>query len=348
MADGGALDPHSTIHNENGGEVTALLSIRSLRVHFTDREPPVKAVDGVDLDLQAGETLGLVGESGCGKTMLALSLGQLLPPGARIVSGSIRFDRQELTALQGEQLLEVRGGKIAYVFQDPMTALNPVLSIGEQITESVRLHQGKVGPPAQEAALELLQQVQIPIPERRIRQYPHQLSGGMRQRVLIAMALAGNPSLLIADEPTTALDVTTQAEILALLKAVQKKRRMAILLITHDLAAVAPVADRIAVMYAGRIVEVAEKSRFYRQPSHPYTQALLNCLPRVGQGRQTFQSIPGAVPDLSATPAGCPFHPRCPEAFDRCPKEEPQLQPVGEKHTVRCWKRMENGTVTPG
>ncbi len=316
-----------------------LLSIQGLKTYFTDREPPVKAVDGVDLELTPGEAVGLVGESGCGKTMLALSIGQLLPPGARIVSGEIRLRGEALHRLEGKRLTAIRGGKLAYIFQDPMTALNPVLSIGRQLVETIQLHQRKNGAEADRLGIRLLERVQIPMPDRRFRQFPHQLSGGMRQRVMIAIALAGNPSLLIADEPTTALDVTTQAEILTLIKQLQRELEMAVLLITHDLATVAPVSDRIAVMYAGRIVEIAQSSTFYKNPSHPYTQALLHCLPKVGQGRQPFQSIPGTVPDLSATPPGCPFHPRCPEVLNRCQTDEPELQPLSSNHTVRCWAR---------
>ncbi len=332
--------------------MTPLLSIQGLRTYIYPsphplpsgerervRGHPVKAVDGVDLEIRPKETLALVGESGCGKTMLALSIGRLLPPLARIVSGRARFQGTDLTSLGEEQLRSIRGGEIAYIFQDPMTALNPVMSVGEQLREAIELHQNLHGKEAWLKGIQLLFQVQIPLPQERIRQYPHQLSGGMRQRVMIAIALAGNPKLLIADEPTTALDVTTQHEILALLKELKEHRGMGVLLITHDLGAVAPHSDRIAVMYAGRIVEVAKTQEFYRNPSHPYAQQLLNCLPKIGQGRQTVQAIPGSVPDLRRIPAGCPFHPRCPEVIDRCRSEEPALKPVREGHTVSCWKR---------
>ena len=322
--------------------MTPLLSIRDLKTHIDtvpDRSHPVRAVDGVSLDLLEGEMLCLVGESGCGKTMLALSIGRLLPKGARIVTGKIRFRDTELISLTEEQLRTFRGGRIAYIFQDPMSALNPVMTVGEQIVETVRLHEKLGGQACHAKALDLLRQVKIPSPEQRIRQYPHQLSGGMRQRVMIAIALAGRPALLIADEPTTALDVTTQSEILSLLKEIKKEHRMAILLITHDLMSVAPVSDRIAVMYAGRLVEVTGTQQLYRSPSHPYTQALLACLPRVGQGKQALRAIPGTVPDLRFVPSGCPFHPRCSEAVDRCRAQEPQIKPIVPGHGVSCWER---------
>ena len=316
-----------------------LLSIRNLRTHIFDEAPPAKAVDGAALDIGRGEILALVGESGCGKTMLALSIGRLLPPTARIVSGAIQFKGIELTSLSESQMRPLRGKEIAYLFQDPFTALNPVMSAEEQLGEAIELHRSLRGSPARKLGLELLQRVRIPEPERRLRQYPHQLSGGMRQRILLALALAGSPDLLIADEPTTALDVTTQAEILRLLKELSRQMGMAVLLITHDLAGVAAFSDRIAVMYAGRIVETVSTAEFHKSASHPYSQALLACIPKTGQGKGTFRSISGSVPDLRRTPSGCPFHPRCPEAFDRCPREEPQLKPIEPGHHVSCWRR---------
>ncbi len=319
--------------------MTPLLSIEELHTTITMAGPPVKAVAGVDLELLKGEILALVGESGCGKTMLALSIGQLLPAPAKITAGSIALEGQELTRLGSKRLRQFRGRKVAYIFQDPMSALNPVLSIGEQLIEALTLHQQLRGHRALERALSLLEQVKIPEPRQRIRQYPHQLSGGMRQRVMIAMALAGRPALLIADEPTTALDVTTQEEILQLLQTLQKELGMSLLLITHDLATVAPIADRVAVMYAGKIVEVTAAATFYEEPSHPYAQALLRCLPEVGKGRQTLQAIPGSVPNLSATPAGCPFHPRCPEVVERCRSDNPRLEPLRPQQQVSCWQR---------
>ena len=321
--------------------MSPLLSIQNLKtfIETPGKEPPVKAVDGVNLDLFPGELLALVGESGCGKTMLALSIGRLLPPFGKIVQGRIFFEETDLTTLSEEKLCKLRGRRIAYVFQDPFTALNPVLRIGDQLAESLSLHQNLTGKAAWEKAKDLLDQVQIPLAPERLRQYPHQLSGGMLQRVVIAMALAGGPSLLIADEPTTSLDVTTQAEILSLLKRLQKELTMAILLITHDLAAVAPLADRIVVMYAGRIVEEAKTQRLYGFPQHPYTQALLSCIPKVGLGRQSLAAIPGSVPDLRTPPSGCPFHPRCPEAISQCREEEPSLKETFQEQKVSCWRR---------
>ena len=316
-----------------------LLSVQNLKTIIRTEGAPIRAVDVARLDLQPGETFGLVGESGCGKTMLALSIGRLLPPGARIVEGKVLFEGTDLASLAEESLRKIRGGKIAYVFQDPLSSLNPVLSVGEQLREAIRLHQGGSEKAASRQAARLLEQAQIRFPERRLRQYPHQLSGGMRQRVMLAMALAGRPALLIADEPTTALDVTTQAEILRLLKKIQRESAMAILLITHDLSVAAAVCDRIGVMYAGRIVETAAAGELVQHPSHPYAQALLAGLPKVGQGRQRLATIGGAVPDLRFIPAGCPFHPRCPELFERCRQEEPQLRDLAPGRSVSCWKR---------
>ena len=318
---------------------SSLLSIRGLRTYVLSGEPPVKAVDGIDLDIKTGETVALVGESGCGKTMLALSIGKLLPPHARIVAGQILFQGKDIVSMKSQELRSIRGKKIGYVFQDPMSSLNPVMTIGQQIEEAIRLHGGLSGQAARSKTIELLEQVQIPLPQERIHQYPHQLSGGMRQRAMIAMAISGRPSLLVADEPTTALDVTTQAEILALLKNLKVSFGMAVLLITHDLTAVADAADRIAVMYAGRIVELSTRQQLYKKPVHPYTQALLACLPKVGQGRQTLQAIPGTVPDLRFTPPGCPFHPRCPEAIPLCREREPALKKLDGELSVSCWRR---------
>ncbi|MCM8811770.1 MAG: ABC transporter ATP-binding protein [Candidatus Omnitrophica bacterium] len=317
----------------------AILRLRNVKTQIADRIPPVRAVDGVDLEIAPGQMLALIGESGCGKTILALSIGRLLPPSARVTAGEILFEGDDLLELEEDQLRRIRGKKISYIFQDPMSSLNPVMSIGEQLEEAIRLHQPELDKTARRrTALALLEQVRINVPESRLRQYPHQLSGGMRQRIMIAMALAGKPALLIADEPTTALDVTTQAEIMRILKELQRTRRMAVLLITHDLAGVAPIADRIAVMYAGRIVETAPAAQLYQNPSHPYTQALLGCVPRVGGGKQLLKPIPGTVPDLRQIPPGCPFHPRCPESITRCSQEEPVLKP-DDGRRVSCWVR---------
>ncbi len=316
-----------------------LLSIRNLHTTIFDGEPPVKAVDGVSLDIERGEMLALAGESGCGKSMLALSIGQLLPTAAKITRGEIFFQGTDLSKLTEARLCAFRGDKIAYIFQDPLGALNPVITIGGQLAETVQLHRKLSGQALENRCLELLKQVRMPLPEERLNQYPHQLSGGMRQRVMIAMALAGSPSLLIADEPTTALDITTQAEILDLIRDLQTRLRMSVLLITHDLGTVAPFSDRIAVMYAGRIVEIARTKELLTHALHPYTQALLRCIPHVGAGRQKLDPIPGSVPDLRNTPAGCPFHPRCLEAVPMCARQEPALSGNKER-LVSCWMRQ--------
>ena len=318
--------------------MNALLSIRNLHTTIFDGEPPVKAVDGVSLDIERGEMIALAGESGCGKSMLALSIGQLLPPAAKITRGEIFFQGTDLSKLTQTRLAAFRGGKIAYVFQDPMGALNPVITIGSQLAETVQLHRKLSGQALEDRCLELLKQVRMPLPEERLNQYPHQLSGGMRQRVMIAMALAGSPSLLVADEPTTALDVTTQAEILDLIRNLQIRLRMSVLMITHDLGAVAPFSDRTAIMYAGRIVEIARTKELLTHALHPYTQALLKCIPRVGAGRQRLDPVPGSVPDLREKPAGCPFHPRCLEAAQVCSQQEPALEPL-KGRAVSCWMR---------
>ena len=317
-----------------------LLSIRQLRVNIETPgpHPPIRAVDGVDLGIVQGQIHALVGESGCGKTTLALSVGRLLPPRARIVSGRIFFEGADLTSLPEDKLRTFRGGRIAYIFQDPMSALNPVMSVEEQLMEALHLHERGRAQATRRRAMEFLSRVKIPAPERVIRQYPHQLSGGLRQRVMIAMALAGSASLVIADEPTTALDVTTQAEILDLLKSLTTLG-MALLLITHDLMGVAAASDRVSVMYAGRIVEEIPTKEFVQNASHPYAQALLSCCPRVGVGRQRLRAIPGSVPDLRFTPSGCPFHPRCPEAIASCSQKEPTLQLIGPAHKVSCFMR---------
>ena len=262
-----------------------LLSIQNLHTTIVDGPQPIRAVDGVNLEIGRGEILCLVGESGCGKTMLALSIGRLLPAAARITEGRVLFQGIDLLSLRAEDLQKIRGGKIAYIFQDPMSALNPVMTIGDQLAETVQLHKNLAGEALTDRITELLAEVQIPLPKERLRQYPHQLSGGMRQRVMIAIALAGSPALLIADEPTTALDVTTQEEILSLIRNLQKRLRMSVLLITHDLAAVAPISDRTAVMRAGRIVETGTTADLLKRPSHPYTESLLACIPRIGAGR---------------------------------------------------------------
>jgi oligopeptide/dipeptide ABC transporter ATP-binding protein len=316
----------------------ALLEVRDLRTWFHTDEGVVRAVDGVSFDLAAGSTLGLVGESGCGKSVTALSILRLIasPPG-RIEGGEILFRGRDLVTLPDRELRRVRGNEIAMVFQEPMTSLNPVFSCGEQVAEVLRVHRGAGRREAREQAVELLRLVGIPAPEQRVDEYPHQLSGGMRQRVMIAMALACRPALLIADEPTTALDVTIQAQILELLARLQRDLGMAVLLITHDLGVVAEVAEHVAVMYAGQVVERCPVREAFHDPRHPYTLGLLACVPHLGAHRGRLHVIPGAVPDPAAHPAGCRFHPRCGFATERCRAEQPALAPAAAGHEVRCW-----------
>ena len=302
----------------------ALLSVRALCTHLGDARDPVRAVDGVSFDIQPGETFALLGESGCGKSMTALSLLRLLPSSGRIVGGEVVFQGRDVLRLPESAMREVRGGGIAMVFQEPMTSLNPVMSIGAQIAEAVERHGdgGDVG--TLERVTKLLEAVRIPDPERRLGEYPHQLSGGMKQRVVIAIALAGNPALLVADEPTTALDVTIQAQVLDLLTTLQQERGMSILLITHDLGVVAETADRVAVMYAGQIVEQATRDAFFNEPRHPYSRKLFDSLPSMEKRPRDLQVIPGLVPSLQGQFIGCRFAPRCAEVMDVCHQHIPQ------------------------
>lgn len=319
----------------------AQLEIKDLRTHFFTREGVVKAVDGVSYYLNQGETLGLVGESGCGKSVSALSIMRLIPdPPGRIVGGSIMFENKDLTAMPEKELRKIRGNAISMIFQDPMTSLNPVLRIGEQMTESIELHLKLDRMAAVERAVELVDAVGIPDGRRRLRDYPHQFSGGMRQRIMIAMALSCNPRLLIADEPTTALDVTIQAQILDLLRRLQAKIGMSILLITHDLGVVAGTAKRVAVMYAGKIVEQAPTKELFAHPRHPYTLALLHSIPRLdGRAHTRLSSIPGAPPDLVDPEPGCRFAQRCTRVTEECRQQEPPLVPLGrDDHLVACYR----------
>ena len=322
---------------------TPLLEVENLRTHFYTRDGIVRAVDGVSFSVNAGETLAVVGESGCGKSVTSLSILRLIasPPG-RIVEGSIRFEGRELLALSDAEMRAVRGDQISMVFQEPMTSLNPVLTIGRQIGEMLTLHRGLAQREALARAVEMLRLVNMPEPERRIAQYPHQLSGGMRQRVMIAMALACNPRLLIADEPTTALDVTIQAQILDLMGKLKDKTGAAIVLITHDLGVVAEMAQRVVVMYAGRKVEEAPVAALFEQPRHPYTRGLLNSIPRLGaeyvNTRKRLAEIPGVVPSLREAIAGCIFAPRCAYATERCHREYPPLETKAAGHSVACWE----------
>jgi oligopeptide/dipeptide ABC transporter ATP-binding protein len=315
-----------------------LLAIRDLRISFRTAAGLARAVDGLDLDVGAGETVGLVGESGCGKSVTALAVLRLVEPDGSVALGSsIKLEGRDLLALPMKELRAVRGNHVAIVFQEPASALNPVLTIGYQIAEAVSTHQ-KLGRKAAWArAVEMLDLVGIPDAADRARGYPHQLSGGMRQRVLLAMALVCHPKLLIADEPTTALDVTIQAEILVLLQDLQRRLGMAVLLITHNLGVVAGCARRVYVMYAGQIVEEAPTESLFAHPAHPYTEGLIAAVPRLDQKRERLEQIPGQVPPATDWPTGCRFHPRCPHAWEKCRTEAPPLLEVEPGHVARCW-----------
>jgi len=332
-----------------------LLRVRDLKTYFvTERGGgTARAVDGVSFDVFPGETLGLVGESGCGKTVTSLSVLRLVPePPGHIRPGSlIEFEGRSLLALRAPELRAIRGNEIAMIFQEPMTSLNPVFTVGDQIAEAAIVHQGLSRRAARARAIEMLRMVGIPDAEQRADDYPHQLSGGQRQRVMIAMALICHPKLLIADEPTTALDVTIQAQILELLERLQAELGMAVLLITHDLGVVAGVADRVVVMYAGQVVETAPTAELFAHRLHPYTEGLLASAPRLDAPRRRLHAIPGQVPAATAWPSGCRFHPRCPYAWDRCAAQEPPLLDAGigepASHTVRCWLLTEPKRRTP-
>jgi oligopeptide/dipeptide ABC transporter ATP-binding protein len=327
-----------------------LLQVTDLRTHFATEDGVVRAVDGVSLEVRAGETLALVGESGSGKSVTALSILRLVPePPGRIVGGQVRFRGRDLLALSPAEMRRIRGREISMVFQEPMTSLNPVFTCGEQVAEVLVQHERLGRREAGARSIELLRMVGIPAPEQRAREYPHQLSGGQRQRVMIAMALACGPALLIADEPTTALDVTIQAQILDLLRRLQQELGMAVLLITHDLGVVAETADRVSVVYAGQVVEACDVRALFRRTRHPYTAGLLASLPRLGERGARLRVIPGQVPDAARFPAGCRFHPRCPAAIERCRSEEPPLERVEGEHFARCWRAGEiaAGTLDP-
>jgi len=316
-----------------------LLEVKGLRTEFHTQDGVVKAVDGVSFFVNEGETLGIVGESGCGKSVSLLSVMRLIPqPPGKIAAGEVLFEGIDLLKLSDDDIRKVRGNKIAMVFQDPMTFLNPVLTIGKQIMEALQLHMGMTKKQARDRSAELLAMVGIPESESRLDDYPHQFSGGMRQRVMIAMALACNPQILVADEPTTALDVTIQAQIVDLVKRLRDEIGLAIIWITHDLGVIAGLADRMMVMYAGHVVEEAPVKELYANPRHPYTLGLLGSLPRLDEIRQDkLTSIEGLPPDLIDLPPGCPFQPRCVYAVDKCRQVRPALEPVAPKHTIACW-----------
>jgi len=317
-----------------------LLSVENISTHFFTEDGIARAVQDVSFSIEMGKTFALVGESGCGKSVTALSIMRLVPaPPGKIVSGEIIFKGRNLLALGESQMRQVRGNKIAMIFQEPMTSLNPVYTVGNQIAEAIRLHQKKNTSQAWSDAVEMLGKVGIADPDQRVSEYPHQMSGGMRQRVMIAMAVSCEPQLLIADEPTTALDVTIQAQILDLLDELQEQNRMSILLITHDLGVVAERADDVAVMYASRIVEVGDSQSLFAEPLHPYTRGLLKSLPRLGFSGKRLQTIPGSVPEPLHFPSGCKFHPRCPTGCSdkRCQSIEPVLREVRAGRCVACW-----------
>ena len=319
--------------------MSALLEVDGLRTSFRVEAGEFSAVDGVSFSIDAGRTLGLVGESGCGKSVTALSIMGLVPaPAGRIVSGAIRFEGVDLLQLSAAELRELRGDRISMIFQEPMTSLNPAFTVGEQIVEGILRHRRSSREEARSRAIEMLRRVHIPSPEKRFDDYPHRLSGGMRQRVMIAMALACEPKLLIADEPTTALDVTIQAQILDLMRTLRKETGTAIILITHDLGVVAELADEVAVMYSGRIVERAPVDTLFARPQHPYTVGLLGSIPRLDLEQERLPAIEGAVPNPLAPVSACRFHPRCPFAIEKCHRDDPTTMSVGERHVAACWR----------
>ena len=325
--------------------MATLLQVNNLRTHFFTMDGVVKAVDGVTYDLEEGETLGLVGESGCGKSVSALSLMRLIPnPPGKIVEGEVLLEGEDILNIDMDEMRNIRGAKMSMVFQEPMTSLNPVLTIERQLTETLQLHMGMDKATARAEGVNLLARVGIPDPERRVKQYPHQFSGGMRQRVMIAMALSCNPRLIIADEPTTALDVTIQAQILELMKSLTTEFGVALIVITHNLGVVARYADRVNIMYAGRIIERGSAKEIYANPRHPYTVGLLRSVPRLDLPRRArLDPIEGQPPDLVNLPQGCAFRARCRWAVDQCATEMPPLESVGEAHWSACWRSADLG-----
>ena len=322
-----------------------LLSVRDLKTYFHTDEGVVRAVDGLTYDLAKGETLGIVGESGCGKSVHALSVMRLIPtPPGKIVSGEIWFEGRNLLTLSDEEMRHIRGNRIAMIFQEPMTSLNPVLTIGEQIAEAVILHQKLDKKTAWDRAAEMLERVKIPLARERLKDYPHQFSGGMRQRVMIAMALSCNPSILIADEPTTALDVTIQAQILDLIRELQQEFHMSVIVITHNLGVVAEMTDNVVVMYAGKPVEHTDVKRVFRDPKHPYTWGLLHSIPKLHERKERLIPIEGQPPSLIDLPPGCPFAPRCPFAMEICVQEDPPDVDIQAGHYAKCYLYTDHAT----
>ena len=325
--------------------MATLLEVKDLKTHFFTMDGVVKAVDGVSYDIEEGETLGLVGESGCGKRVSALSVMRLIPnPPGEIISGEILLDGEDILKVDMEDMRNIRGAKISMVFQEPMTSLNPVLTVERQLTETLQLHMGMSKEESQREGVNLLSRVGIPDPESRIKQYPHQFSGGMRQRVMIAMALSCNPRLIIADEPTTALDVTIQAQILDLMKSLTTEFGVALIVITHNLGVVARYADRVNIMYAGKVIERGNAREIYANPRHPYTVGLLRSVPRLDLPRRAkLDPIEGQPPDLIHLPGGCSFAPRCKWAVDKCKTDIPELTEAGEGHLSACWRAEDLG-----
>jgi oligopeptide/dipeptide ABC transporter ATP-binding protein len=318
---------------------TALLELKNLSTHYVSARGTrvVRAVDDVSLKVDAGETLGIVGESGSGKSTLALSILRLLPTAARTVGGQILFDGEDLVQKSDAEMRHVRGKKIGMILQDPMASLNPLFTIGDQVSEAIRVHEGLRKASAWDRARELLKAVRIPSAETRVTQYPHEMSGGMRQRIVGAIGISCGPRLLIADEPTTSLDLTIQAQYLNLLRELQKAHGLALIFITHNLGIVAKMCDQLAVMYGGRVVESGPVTKIFNAPEHPYTEALLSSIPRMGDGRDRLTAIDGQPPDLAAMPPGCSFHPRCVRAIERCREEAPPAFTLAQGHTSRCW-----------
>lgn len=315
-----------------------LLEVKNLSTHFYTKRGILKAIDGIDFDICCGENLGIIGESGCGKSVTALSIMRLIQgPSGKIVNGEVYFQEVDLLKLTLEEMRKIRGNKISMIFQEPMTSLNPVFTVGDQISEAIIVHK-KIGKnEARNRTIEMLKKVGIPLPEQRVNEYPHQLSGGMRQRVMIAMALSCNPYLLIADEPTTALDVTIQAQILDILLELKNKLNMSMIIITHDMGVISEIADKVAVMYAGEVVEYSDVKTLFMNYKHPYTYGLINCLPKIGQKVDKLMTIPGNVPSYFNLPRGCKFSNRCTIADSKCFARKPELVEIEKGHKVRCW-----------